>query len=239
MIAYYSSLEPMGLVDGPGLRYVVFLQGCKLRCLYCHNPETWKLKAGKVITSEELLHKILRYKNYYKNGGVTFSGGEPLLQSEFLIDILKKCKENNLHTAIDTSGVGNGNYEEILKYVDLIILDIKAIDEEKYSYITKAKMNEFSKFLAIAQKMQKPFWLRTVIVPGFNDTKEDILNLSKFVKKIDNVKKVELLAYHLFGVDKYKELGIDYPLEGIKPMDEDNLLELQNYLNSLISNDDK
>lgn len=230
MTGYISSVEPMGLVDGPGLRYVVFMQGCKLRCLYCHNPETWKLKDGKEISIDELLNKILRYKNYYKNGGVTFSGGEPLLQSDFLIDILKKCKENNLHTAIDTAGVGNGNYEEILKYVDLVILDIKAIDENEYNKITGTKIDEFNKFLKIAIYLNKKIWLRSVIVPGINDTKEYILKLKDYIKNIPNVEKIELLPYHLYGIDKYKNLGIEYPLNGVAPMDLDKLKELESML---------
>lgn len=229
MDGYISSFEPMGLVDGPGLRYVVFMQGCKLRCLYCHNPETWKMH-GQKISSEELLNKILRYKNYYSNGGVTFSGGEPLIQKDFLIDILKKCKENHLHTAIDTAGVGTGDYEEILKYVDLIILDIKATDEKSYQQITGSNMDEFIKFLTVAQKLNKNFWIRSVIVPGLNDNKEYILSLKEYISKIPNVLKVELLPYHLYGVDKYKELHIKYPLEGVNPMNLDKIKELEKYL---------
>lgn len=227
---YISSVEPMGLVDGPGVRYVVFMQGCKLRCLYCHNPETWKLNDGEEISSDKLLKKILRYKSYYKNGGVTFSGGEPLLQSDFLLDILKKCKENNLHTAIDTAGVGIGNYEEILKYVDLVILDIKAIDDNEYIKITGAKIDEFNKFLKIVISLNKKLWIRSVIVPGINDTEEYILKLKDYIKTIPNIEKVELLPYHLYGVDKYKKLGIKYLLDGINPMDVDKLKELERLL---------
>lgn len=230
MQGFISSCEPMGLVDGPGLRYVVFMQGCKLRCLYCHNPETWKMNGGQKISSDELLNKILRYKNYYTKGGVTFSGGEPLMQKDFLIDILKKCQENNLHTAIDTAGVGIGDYEEILKYTDLAILDIKAIEEKEYQKITGSNMQEFNKFLQVVIKMQKKLWLRSVIVPGINDTKEYVLKLKEYIKSIPNVEKIELLPYHLYGVDKYKELNIKYPLDGVKPMDLDKIKELEKYL---------
>lgn len=230
MQGFISSCEPMGLVDGPGLRFVVFMQGCKLRCLYCHNPETWKMNKDQKISSDELLNKILRYKNYYSKGGVTFSGGEPLMQKDFLIDILKKCQENNLHTAIDTAGVGIGDYEKILKYTDLVILDIKALEEKEYQKITGSNMQEFNKFLQVVIKMQKKLWLRNVIVPGINDTKEYILKLKKYIKYIPNVEKIELLPYHLYGVDKYKELNIKYPLEGVKPMDLDKIKELEKYL---------
>ena len=230
MQGYISSVEPMGLVDGPGLRYVVFMQGCKLRCLYCHNPETWQMGKGQKITTDELLNKILRYKNYYIKGGVTFSGGEPLIQKDFLIDILKKCKANNLHTALDTAGVGTGDYEEILKYVDLVILDVKATDVESYLQITSSNMDEFNKFLTVAKKLNKDFWIRSVIVPGLNDSKEYILSLKEYISKIPNVLKVELLPYHLYGVDKYKELNLKYPLDKVPPMDLDKLKELEKYL---------
>lgn len=158
---FISSVENMGLVDGPGLRYVVFMQGCSLRCLYCHNPETWKLNMGDKITPQELIVDILKYKNYYLNGGVTFSGGEPLMQPEFLIECLKLCKENNLHTAIDTAGVGLGLYEEILKYTDLVILDIKAIDEKMYHKVTGSNIKNFEKFLCYLNKSNTKVWIRS------------------------------------------------------------------------------
>lgn len=230
MIGYIDSIETMGLVDGPGIRFVVFLKGCKLRCLFCHNPETWTMKDALKITSEELLRKILKYKNYYVDGGVTFSGGEPLLQPEFLIDILKKCKMVNLHTALDTSGVGIGMYEEILKYTDLVILDIKAIDNESFINMTSQPIDEFNKFLSACQKLNKKLWFRQVIVPGINDTEEYILKLKEFIKNIKNVEKVELLPYHLYGVDKYKKLGIDYKLKDTKAMDIEKCNELYNLL---------
>lgn len=230
MTGCIDSIETMGLVDGPGIRFVVFLKGCKLRCLFCHNPETWTMKDALKITSEELLKKILKYKNYYVDGGVTFSGGEPLLQPEFLIDILKKCKMVNLHTALDTSGVGVGMYEEILKYTDLVILDIKAIDNEGFKLMTNHNIDEFNKFLSVCQELNKKLWLRQVIVPGINDTEEYILKLKDFIKNIKNVEKVELLPYHLYGVDKYKKLGIDYKLKDTKAMDIEKCNELYKLL---------
>lgn len=230
MIGYIDSLETMGLVDGPGIRFVVFLKGCKLRCLFCHNPETWILKDALEITSEELLRKILKYKNYYKDGGVTFSGGEPLLQPDFLIDILKKCKTVNLHTALDTSGVGIGKYEEILKYTDLVILDIKAIDDEGFIHMTGHNINEFNKFLEICQKLNKKLWLRQVIIPGINDTEEYILKLKEYIKNIKNVEKIELLPYHLYGISKYEKLGIEYKLKDTEAMDIEKCNELYKLL---------
>lgn len=228
---FISSVENMGLVDGPGLRYVVFMQGCSLRCLYCHNPETWKLNMGDKTTPQEIIDDILKYKNYYLNGGVTFSGGEPLMQPEFLIECLKLCKENNLHTAIDTAGVGIKNFDEILKYTDLVILDIKAIDEKMYHKVTGGNIKNFEKFLCYLNKSNTKVWIRSVIVPGINDTREYILNLNKYIEKISNVEKVELLPYHLYGVDKYKNLELEYPLKDIEPLKKEKLKELENYLN--------
>lgn len=233
MTGYIDSVEPMGLVDGPGIRFVVFLKGCKLRCLYCHNPETWTTDDSTIIDSEELLKKINKFHNYYNNGGVTFSGGEPLLQPDFLIDMLKKCQMINLHTAIDTSGVGIGNYEEILNYVDLVILDIKAYNEEDYINMTGFNMNEFNKFLEICQSMNKKLWLRQVIVPGINDNEKYIIGLKNYINNIKNVEKVELLPYHLYGVSKYENLNIDYKLKDVPPLSNEKLDQLNKILNEV------
>lgn len=231
MIGYLNSIETMGLVDGPGVRFVAFLSGCKLRCLFCHNPETWKVQNTDLkMTPEELVAKIKRYLPYYNNGGVTFSGGEPLLQKDFLLECLKLLKQENIHTAIDTAGVGNGDYEEILKYVDLVILDIKSVDEKEYKYLTGRDMTEFYKFLEVCQTLNKKMWIRQVIVPGINDTVDNVLKLNKFLSKIKNVEKVELLPYHTLGNDKYKKLGIDYQLKEVKDLSNERIEELSKYL---------
>lgn len=227
---YIDSVETMGLVDGPGIRFVVFMKGCQLRCLYCHNPETWTMENAVSITSEELLTRINKYHNYYIDGGVTFSGGEPLMQPDFLIDMLKKCQMINLHTAIDTAGVGIGKYEEILKYVDLVLLDIKAYEEKLYEYITGSNMSEFNKFLNVCQKLNKKIWIRQVVIPGINDTEEYFYGLKAYLKNIKNIEKIELLPYHLYGVDKYKKLGIPYRLDGVPPMDQSRVDELRKIL---------
>ena len=215
-----NSIETMGLVDGPGIRFVVFLQGCNLRCAYCHNPETWqKEKLCQKYTPKELIAKILRYKNYYgKTGGVTFSGGEPLLQADFLLECLKLCKKNNIHTAIDTAGVGYGEYKEILKYTDLIILDIKAVDKEEYKKLTGQSIDYFNEFVRQVQQSGNKLWIRQVIVPTINDNEKNIVALKDYVKKLKNVEKVELLPYRTIGVSKYKELKIPYRLENIEDM---------------------
>ena len=227
-----SSEESMGLVDGPGIRYVVFLQGCKLRCAYCHNPETWSLTGENyTISPQKLVEKISRYKAYFgKDGGVTFSGGEPLLQPEFLVECLKLCKQQNIHTVLDTSGVGFGKYDQILELVDLVILDIKATTEIEYKNITGHSMGEFNKFLETCQKLDKKLWLRQVIVPGINDTEQNILNLKNFVKNIKNVQKIELLPYKTFGSIKYQNLKITERLQGVPEMDEKKCKKLEKLL---------
>ena len=230
MKGYINSIETAGMVDGPGVRFVVFLKGCKLKCLYCHNPESWFFEDGLIMTSNELLKKINNYHHYYKEGGVTFSGGDPLFQSDFLIDILKKCKKINIHTALDTSGVGVGKYEEILEYTDLVILDIKSYDEKQYQEITGQKIDEFNKFLQVAQKMNKELWIRQVIIPGINDTKQYVEGLKEYLKEIKNISNIELLPYSSLGEDKYSKLNLNYPLKGLASMSNKEIDKLKKIL---------
>ena len=227
-----SSIESMGLVDGPGIRYIVFLQGCELRCLYCHNPETWdKDKECQRMTPEELVKKIVRFKSYFgRTGGVTFSGGEPLLQPKFLLECLKLCKKEGINTALDTAGVGFGDYDEILLLTDLVILDLKAVSEEDYKKITGQPMIRFKKFLADCQRLNKKLWIRQVIVPGINDNEENVKKIKDFVTQLRNVEKVELLPYKTIGVHKYEDLKIKYRLEGVPDMDEGKCKELEKLL---------
>ena len=234
MIGKINSIETMGLVDGPGIRFVVFLQGCKLRCIFCHNPETWSNVPVIEMTPEELVDKILRYKPYFENnGGVTFSGGEPLLQPEFLLETCKLLKKENIHISLDTSGVGIGNYEEILKYIDLVILDIKSYEQDLYNRITGSNINEFMKFLNIFTKLNKKLWLRQVIIPGINDNKEYIKGLKIFTNKIPNVEKIEFLPFHTLGKEKYKKLNIINPLEKTLDMSKEKCNELFEYFNKI------
>ena len=231
MIGKINSIETMGLVDGPGVRFVVFMQGCPLRCKFCHNPETWKLNDNaEEITPEELLERILRYKPYFKsNGGVTFSGGEPLMQKEFLLECLKLCKENNIHTCLDTAGTIK-DCEEILKYTDIVLFDIKGTNKENYKNMTSFNIENSLEFIKLCNNMNKPIWLRIVIVPTINDNEEYIKELIKFIKTIKNVEKIDLLPYHTLGVHKYDELNIKYPLEGISDMDKERCKKLESIL---------
>lgn len=216
-----DSIETFGLVDGPGIRTVVFLSGCKLRCKYCHNPEMW-VRGRENYTPEELALRILRNKNYFgESGGVTFSGGEPLLQSKFIIEVAKILKKENVHIALDTAGVGNGNYEEILEWVDLVILDIKHTTKEGYFDLTGQDIDESFKFIDAVNKSGKSVWIRQVVVPGIMDNEEYLKSLVKVVKKINNVEQVDFLPYHKLGQEKYEKLGVDYPYLEKKEMDKE------------------
>lgn len=230
MIGRISDIETMGLVDGPGMRLVLFMSGCRLRCLYCHNPETWTAENSKEITPEEVLKKYQKYSNYYgDNGGVTFSGGEPLLQSEFVLETIKLLKENNIHTAIDTAGVAD-NYDEVLKLVDLVILDIKAVEKEEYEYLVSGKIEKQKEFLDKCVGFNKKLWIRQVIVPGINDDEKHIEKLKNFIKDIPNVERIELLPYHSMAKEKYQKLGIEYRLKETPDMDNEKCKNLQKLL---------
>lgn len=227
------SIETLGLVDGPGIRVVVFLQGCPMRCIFCHNPDTWTLESNLEMSAQELVNFILKYRNYFgSDGGVTFSGGEPLLQKEFLLETLKLLKENNINTCIDTAG-SIYDVEDILDYVDLVIFDIKALNENKYFQITNYNINNSLKFLDLCQKKDKKLWIRQVIIPGINDNIDYINELALFIKDLKNVLKVELLPYHKKGIYKYKELGLIYKLDALE-MNKNKCDELNKYLNELI-----
>lgn len=225
-----DSIETFGLVDGPGIRTVVFLTGCMLRCKFCHNPETWKFRELN-YSSDEILQKVLRSKPYFKNnGGVTFSGGEPLLQYDFLVECCKKLKNEGIHIAIDTAGIGLGNYTELLNNIDMVLLDIKHIDRDGYVDITQVdKYDEFFNFVDQLNNSNVEVWIRQVIVPGIHDNQDYILRLSKFIKKyIKNVTRVDFLPYHKLGEEKYEKLGINYPYKELPAMDKNKCDDLYN-----------
>lgn len=230
------SIESMGLVDGPGIRVVVFFQGCSLRCKFCHNPDTWNCNGGDEYTPEELVNKIERFKPYFKQsgGGVTISGGDPLRQPEFLIEVLKLCKEKGIHTCVDTAGYGLGEYDEILKYTDLVLYDVKHFTREGYKNVTALEIDESLNFLEAMQRNNTKMWIRHVVVPGLTDGEEHIKALGEYIKNIKNVEKVELLPYHLLGVNKYENLGMRYRLEGTPAMDKDICNKYKELLNEVI-----
>ena len=227
------SIESMGLVDGPGIRTVIFFQGCNLRCAYCHNPDTWAMHGGKEYSPEELVNKIIRFKPYFNKsgGGVTFSGGDPLMQPDFLIECLKLCKANGIHTTIDTSGFGFGKYKDILNYTDLVILDIKHVDDNGYISLTGKNRDELMKFIEALNNSSTPVWIRHVVVPNITDSEEKILQIATFVNEnIKNVEKIELLPYHTLGVHKYEMLNIPYALSDVSSMYKDITEKLKNIL---------
>jgi pyruvate formate lyase activating enzyme len=210
------SLESCGTVDGPGIRFVVFMQGCPLRCQYCHNPDTWKISDGREMEVQELVDEIIKYKSYmhFSGGGVTITGGEPLLQAPFVLELLKACKELGIHTAIDTSGyLYNDTIKEILDYTDLVLLDIKVYNMTKYKDLTGVELNPTLTFMSYLAKINKPTWVRYVLVPNLTDHEEDIEALAKFLSEFKNIEKLELLAFHKMGEYKWEELGYDYKLK--------------------------
>ena len=218
-----DSIETFGLVDGPGIRTVIFLNGCSLRCKFCHNPETWNLKELN-YTSEEIVEKVRRNKPYFKNGGgVTFSGGEPLLQYDFLVNTCKLLKKEDIHIAIDTAGIGLGDYTELFNTIDMVLLDIKHITRDGYKDVTGTdRFLNFMEFVKELNKTNIEVWIRQVIVPGVNDNTNYIKELSSFIKdNINNVSRVDFLPYHKMGVEKYNKLGIEDPYKDIEAMDKD------------------
>lgn len=223
-----NSFETMGLLDGPGIRFVLFLQGCPLRCIYCHNPETWSNKDNKLMTVNDVMKEVLKYKEYFGNeGGITVSGGEPLFQNQFVTELFKECKKNNINTCLDTSGYGD-DYNELLKYTDLILLDIKGINEKDMIDVTGKIIT--NNFLNTCETMNKKLWIRHVIIPNINDTEEYILEFKNHIKDIKNVDKVELLPYHSLGISKYNKLNLDYKLKNVNDMSISKIEELSKIL---------
>ena len=222
---YVHSLESFGSVDGPGVRYVIFLSGCAMRCQFCHNPDTWNMKDGKEYTADQLLKIALRYKSYWgEKGGITVSGGEPLLQMEFLTELFIKAKEAGIHTTLDSSGntytaiePWHAQWLELMKYTDLVLLDIKQIDEQEHRKLTGQTGENILAMARELSDMEKPVWIRHVLVPGGSDKDEYLYRLADFIHTLKNVQRVEVLPYHTVGTFKWEKLGIPYPLEGVKP----------------------
>jgi len=228
------SVETMGLVDGPGIRTVLFFQGCHLRCKYCHNPDTWDLQSGKQMDVTEIIQILKRNRPYYgKTGGVTCSGGEPLLQVEFLTELFKLCKKENISTCLDTAGYGNGNYKELLEYTDLVLFDVKHYIPDQYKELTGGNFSIPTEFLHAVKKSGTPLWLRHVVVPQLTDSEEHIRGLGNYIATIPNVENIELLPYHTLGVSKYERMGITYPLKDVAPMDKEKTKKLQNMISNI------
>lgn len=222
------SIETFGSVDGPGVRFVIFLKGCPLRCRYCHNPDTWEMTKDNMMSADELLDKAERYRAYWgKEGGITVSGGDPLLQIDFLLDLFKKAKKRGIHTVIDTAGAPFmrqepyfSKFEELMKYTDLLLLDIKHIDPEEHLKLTGRRPDNIREMFRYLSEIRKPIWIRHVLVPGITSSKEWLLQTREFIESLTNVEKIEVLPYHALGVYKWKELGLTYTLEGTESPDD-------------------
>lgn len=221
---YIHSIESFGSADGPGVRFIVFFSGCAMRCQFCHNPDTWDMKTGKLTGADELITKALRFKSYWgKDGGLTVSGGEPLMQIDFLIELFRKAKEKGINTCLDTSGnpyntksPWHDKFLELMEVTDLVMLDIKHIDPDKHKELTKQPNDNI---LAMARELSdigKPMWIRHVLVPERTDYDEYLIKLADFIKTLKTVERVEVLPYHTLGVHKWENLKIPYELEGIK-----------------------
>ena len=221
-IEYYAkvhSIESFGTVDGPGIRFVLFLQGCSLKCKYCHNRDTWDIHGGEFKSLDEIFEKIMRYKNYiYPDGGVTVTGGEPLLQAEFLIELFKRLKKEGIHTCIDTSGmvVISDKIKELIELTDLFLLDIKHIDSEKAKELVGRPNEREIAFARYLSNNNKHMWIRQVLVPGYTDDEKDLLKLKEFISSLKTVDRVEILPYHNMGKYKWEELGYKYELENVR-----------------------
>lgn len=219
------SVESFGSVDGPGVRYIFFLQGCHMRCKYCHNPETWSMTGGELVTPQEAFDKAYRYHNYWKDkGGITVSGGEALIQIDFVTELFKIAKKNGVHTTLDTSGNPFtmeepfiSKFNELMEVTDLFLLDIKHIDDEKHKELTGWTNSNIIQLAKYLSDNNKDMWIRHVLVPTITDDEESLKKLSAFVKTLKTVKRFEVLPYHTLGVFKYENLGVEYALKDILP----------------------
>lgn len=226
MLGRINKLETFGSVDGPGVRFVVFTQGCPMRCLFCHNPETWDFKGEEAfdISANDLLKKALRYKSYWgKDGGITVSGGEPLMQMDFLIEFFEAAKAAGVHTCIDTSGVNFvrnepffGKFERLMKSTDLLLVDLKIIDPAEHKKLTGHPIEHNLDMFHYLDEIGKPIWIRHVLVPGISDNDQYLERTREFIQSLHNVQKVEVLPYHSLALAKYQQLGIDYALKDTK-----------------------
>ena len=223
-----SSLQSLGTVDGPGLRYVIFLQGCPLRCVYCHNPETWDPAGGREYAPEELVEKVLRCRAYFgEQGGVTVSGGEPLLQAPFVAELFRQLKEAGIHTALDTSGAGDlKQAAQVLDWTDLVLLDLKFPDEAGYRRYCRGSWAQTQAFAALAGEKRVPLWVRHVVVPGLNDSLEDLRAIKAQAESLPGFQKLEWLPFHNMCLEKYQQLGLPLPLADTPALEDQDLAHL-------------
>lgn len=226
MIGKIHSVETFGTVDGPGVRFVVFFQGCPMRCKYCHNPDSWLTSDGSEVDSGELIDRMLRNRAFYRTGGLTATGGEPLMQLDFLTDLFERAAAEGIHTALDSSGIcydpaRRNDYDRLMRATDLVMLDIKHTDPEEHRKLTGQSDASILAFENYLTEIGKPVWIRHVVVPGITDSKEELEAVGRRMRSHPNEEKLEILPYHLLGKAKYRRLGIDYPLEGVPAFPKD------------------
>ena len=229
------SLESCGTVDGPGIRFVVFMQGCPMRCQYCHNPDTWTTDLNKKMSVDEILEKYEGVKEFLRNGGLTITGGEPLMQIDFVTKLFKVAKEKQIHTALDTSGIlfnrnNTEKIDELLKYTDLVMLDIKHINEDEHKKLTGYSNKNILDFAKYLSEKNVPMWVRHVVVPNITYNEKYLIQLGEFLATLKNIKALDVLPYHDMAIPKYENLGIDYPLKGMQPLTKAEALNARNII---------
>ena len=238
MTGYIHSIESFGTVDGPGIRFVVFLQGCPLRCKFCHNPDTWAMGQGTEMTSDELIDKYMKNRAFYSRGGITVTGGEPLMQLDFITELFTKAKRYNIHTCIDTSGItyreDDAEYinklRRLIAVTDLVMLDIKHMDSQKHKDLTGADGKNILAFAKFLEKTNVDLCIRHVVIEGITDNADNLRDLGRFIGKLKNLRWLDVLPYHTLGVNKYEKLGISYPLEGTPPTTKEKAIEAKGYI---------
>lgn len=227
---YIHSTESFGTVDGPGIRFVVFMQGCPMRCLYCHNPDTWRTTGGTEVTVDYIIDQFLSYKEFMKDGGITLTGGEPLLQMDFVIEVFKACKKKGIHTCLDTSGItfnpkDTSKFDKLIKYTNLVMLDIKHIDEQKHKALTGHSNKNILAFAEYLRDNNIDVWIRHVVVPNVTQNDDDLYRLGRFLGTLKNMKALDVLPYHTMGKVKYEKLGMEYPLGDIPPLSQEDAIK--------------
>ncbi len=238
MLGRIHSRESFGTVDGPGIRYVLFMQGCPMRCIYCHNPDTWRIDSGCEVSAEEIISEVMKNIAFYKKGGITVTGGEPLLQPDFLTELFSLAKEKGIHTCIDTSGITytesnteyNKKLDRLMELTDLVMLDIKHIDPDMHRKITGKSNSSVLSFARYLEEKKIPVWIRHVVVEGYTDNPEYLRELGRFIGTLRNIEALDVLPYHSMGETKYKELGIEYPLAGMKALQKSEAITAKSYI---------
>ncbi len=234
-IGIIHSIESFGTVDGPGIRFVVFFQGCPMRCLYCHNPDTWKMESGTKMTAEELLEQYEHNRTFYRRGGITATGGEPLMQLPFLTELFEKAKQRGIHTCLDTSGIvyrkeRKNKFEELFRATDLVLLDLKHSDPQGHKRLTGQEQKPVLDFAKALEEAGVPMIIRHVAVPGITDKREELEQTGRLIAPLRNLKGLEVLPYHTMGKAKYEALGIAYPLEGVESMTKEKAKEARDVI---------